>query len=184
MVSTNLRLHLPRRDLRLGGGAFFALLLQVVAFTAPLGDDLPRRALLLLSYIVLICFVALNLRRIGIAIIGVGLLMNLIAISANGGLMPVTPETLARGDFPDDVRVGQWVPGSKDVLLEREDVRLWALGDRYVLDSGPATLAYSVGDVFILAGLIVFVAEMLLPRISRSQPELPRRGSEPQNGES
>lgn len=168
-MSTNFRLHLPRRELRLGGGAFFALLLQVIAFTAPLGDDVPRRVFLLLSYIVLIGFVALNLRRIGVSIIGIGLLMNFIVISANGGLMPVTPDALARGNFPDDVTVGEWVPGSKDVLLEREDVRLWALGDRYVLDSGPATLAYSVGDVFIFVGLFVFVAEMLLPRISRKQ---------------
>jgi len=183
MVSTNLRLHLPRRDLRLGGGAFFALLLQVIAFTAPLGDDVPRRVFVLFSYIVLIGFVTLNLRRIGISIIGIGLLLNFIAISANGGLMPVTPETLARGDFPDDVTIGQWVPGSKDVLLEREDVRLWALGDRYVLDSGPATLAYSVGDAFILGGLLVFLAEMLLPRISRKQAEAPARDSEPQDGE-
>ena len=183
MVSTNLRLHLPRRDLRLGGGAFFALLLQIIAFNAPLGDDVPRRVFLLLSYIVLIGFVTLNLRRIGISIIGIGLLMNFIVISANGGLMPVTPETLARGDFPDDVTVGQWVSGSKDVLLERDDVRLWALGDRYVFDSGPVTLAYSVGDAFILAGLFVFVAEMVSPRISRKQAEVPTSDSEPQNGE-
>jgi hypothetical protein len=181
MVSTNLRLHLPRLNLRLGGGAFFALLLQIIAFTVPLGDDIHRRALLLLSYVVLIGFIALNLRRLGLSIIGIGLLLNFLVISANGGLMPVTPETLARGDFPDDVTVGEWVPGSKDVLLEREDVRLWALGDRYVFDSGPATLAYSVGDVFIFVGLAAFVAEMLLPRIRRGHPEVPGGESEPQD---
>ena len=182
-MSTNLRLHLPRLKLSLGGGAFLALALQVIAFTAPLGDDVPRRVLLLLSYIVLIGFVAVNLRRIGISIMGIGLLLNFLAIAANGGLMPVTPETLAHGGFPDDVSLGEWVPGSKDVLLSREDVRLWFLSDRFVLDELPRTLAYSLGDVIILAGLVVFLGEMLLPRISRDKAPAARPGPAPQNGD-
>lgn len=135
---------------------------------APLGDDIPRRILFLLSYIILLGFVVLNLRRIGIAIIGVGLLLNFLAIAANGGLMPITPETVARGDFPEDVQVGEWVPHSKDILLEEEDTRLWALGDRFVLDDLlGGTLAYSIGDIFIAVGLIVFLGDMLVPRLTR-----------------
>lgn len=152
----------------MGGGALVAITLQLIAIFAPLGDDLPRRVLFLLSYIILLGFVYLNLRRIGVAIIGIGLVLNFLPILANGGLMPVTPETLARGDFPDDVEIGEWVPGSKDVLLDRDDVRLWALGDRFVLnDFVGGTLAYSVGDVFIAAGFIVFLGELLLPRLTR-----------------
>jgi len=182
-VSTNLRLHLPRLSLSLGGGAFFALALQIIAFNAPLGDDVPRRVLLLLSYVVLIGFVAVNLRRIGISIIGIGLLLNFVAIAANGGLMPVTAETLAHGGFPSDVSVGEWVPGSKDVLLSRDDVRLWFLSDRFVLEALPRTLAYSLGDVIILMGLVVFLGEMLLPRISRAKAPTPGSDSQPQNGD-
>ncbi|MFQ5472489.1 MAG: DUF5317 family protein [Dehalococcoidia bacterium] len=182
-MSTNLRLHLPRLNLSLGGGAFLALALQVIAISAPLGDDIPRRVLLLLSYIVLIGFVTVNLRRIGISIMGIGLLLNFLAIAANGGLMPVTPETLAQGGFPDHVSVGEWVPGSKDVLLLREDVRLWSLGDRFVLDEFPRTLAYSLGDVIILAGLVIFLGEMLLPRISRAKAPAAEHGSTPQSGD-
>lgn len=148
--------------LRLGGGAIFALALQLIAIFAPLGDDIPRRALFLLSYIILLGFVFLNLRRIGIAIIGIGLLLNFLPIVANGGLMPVTPETLARGDFPEDVQLGEWVPGSKDVLLAEEDVRLGALSDRFVLDSFAGSIAYSIGDVFIAVGMVVLLAELLL----------------------
>lgn len=166
-MSTEFRLHLPALTLRLGGGAIFALALQLTAIFAPLGDDIPRRALLLLSYIVLISFVFLNLRRIGIAIIGIGLLLNFLPIVANGGLMPVTPETLARGDFPEDVRLGEWVSGSKDVLIDEDDARLWALGDRFVLDSFAGTIAYSPGDIFIAVGLVVLLGELLLPRLKR-----------------
>lgn len=152
----------------MGGGAFFAVALQLLAIFAPLGDDIPRRVLFLLSYLILLAFVYLNLRRIGIAIIGAGLVLNFLPIVANGGLMPVTPETLARGDFPENVEVGEWVPGSKDVLLEREDVRLWALGDRFVLnDFLGGTIAYSFGDIILLAGLVVFLGELFVPRLRR-----------------
>lgn len=169
-TSTEVRLHLPAQTLRLGGGAIFALAIQLIAIFAPLGDDVPRRALMLLSYIILIGFVSLNLRRIGMVIIGIGLLLNFLPIVANGGLMPVTPETLARGDFPEDVRPGDWVPGSKDVLLEEEDVRLWALGDRFVVDGLGGTIAYSPGDIFIAVGVVVLLGELLLPRIRRAEP--------------
>jgi hypothetical protein len=83
--------------------------------------------------------------------------------------MPITPETLARGDFPEDVEPGEWVPHSKDVLLERDDVRLWGLSDRFVIDDFlGGTLAYSVGDIFLAVGFAVFVGELLLPRFTRS----------------
>ena len=171
MMSTKLRLHLPALSIRLGGGAFFALALQLIAIFAPLGDDVPRRALFLLSYVILLGFVYLNLRRIGIAIIGIGLVLNFIPIAANGGLMPITPETLERGDFPRDVQVGEWVPNSKDVLLEKEDARLWQLGDRFVLDDFlGGTIAYSIGDVVIALGLVAFLVEMFAPRLRRVGP--------------
>lgn len=150
--------------LRMGGGALFALALQLIAMFAGLGDDLPRRILFLSSYIILLGFVLMNLRHIGILIIGAGLLLNFVAIAANGGLMPITPETLARGDFPEDVQPGEWLSGSKDILLEREDVRLWALTDRFVFQELPGgTLAYSIGDVFIAAGFLVLLIELVAP---------------------
>lgn len=156
--------------MRLGGVALVAVLLQIGAIFAPLGDDIPRRALFLVSYLLLLLFVYLNLRRIGILIIGIGVVLNFLPIAANGGLMPVTPEVVARGDFPS-AELGEWVPGTKDVLLEEEDVRLWALGDRFILDVLPmGKLAYSIGDVFITAGLVVFLVDLLVPRIQRVRP--------------
>lgn len=161
--------------MRLGGVALVAVLLQIGAIFAPLGDDIPRRALFLVSYLLLLLFVYLNLRRIGILIIGIGVVLNFLPIAANGGLMPVTPEVVARGDFPS-AELGEWVPGTKDVLLEEEDVRLWALGDRFILDVLPmGKLAYSIGDVFIAAGLVVFLVDLLVPRIQRVRP--PNRAS-------
>ena len=158
--------------LHLGPVALLALLAQVIAVRAPLGDDdLPRRILLVLSYVLLLTFVAANLRRIGIAIIGVGLLLNFAAIIANGGLMAITPETVLKtGHLRDDAVVGKWLPNSKDVLLEREDVRLWALTDRLTWDTvSPVFRAFSIGDVGLVLGLAVTVVDLFGPRFSREE---------------
>lgn len=149
--------------------ALLAVLTQLIAIRAPLGDDdLPRRILLVASYLLVLIFVAANLRRAGIAVIGAGLLLNFAAIVANGGLMAITPETLLKtGVVPDDAVVGEWLPRSKDILLERDDVHLWGLTDRLTWDPvSPVVRAFSIGDLVILAGLMLTVADLLLPRFA------------------
>jgi hypothetical protein len=148
--------------------ALLALCLQAIAIKGPLGDsDSVRRGLLVCSYILLIVFVAFNLRRPGIALIGLGISLNFGAIVANGGLMPITPEAVLRtGDLPIDAVVGEWLPGSKDVLLERDEVRLWFLGDRLTWDTISSVLrAFSIGDVVIFAGLLVTLGDFFVPRL-------------------
>lgn len=168
-MSARRRLHFPKVDLRLGVVALLALLAQAAAIRGPLGDDdLPRRILLVASYLLLIAFVAANIRRPGIAIIGAGLLLNFAAILANGGLMAITPETLLEtGGLPDDAVAGEWLKGSKDVLLDRGEVRLWALTDRLTWDAitPPGPRAFSIGDVIIAIGLVVTLADIFLPRL-------------------
>ncbi|MDO8614372.1 MAG: DUF5317 family protein [Dehalococcoidia bacterium] len=184
-ASAKWRLYFPKVVIRLGVVALLALALQFVATDAPLGSsDIPRRILLVFSYLLLIAFVTANVRRPGILILGAGLLLNFAAIIANGGLMPVTPETMARAHYtiPADVGNGDWVPHTKDVLLVREDVRLWFLGDRLVLAGLPAFRAFSLGDVIIVLGLVVTAGELLLPRVGRApQGGLPggRSGTTP-----
>ena len=126
----------------------------------------PRRLLLVSSYLLLLTFVAFNITRIGIAVIGAGLLLNFIAILANGGLMAITPETILKsGTLPDDAVVGEWLPGSKDILLERADVHLWFLTDRLVWDDISSVFrAFSIGDVIIVVGLALTLLDILLPR--------------------
>src|SRR5206468_12078118 len=88
--------------MRAGVLALFALAMQAVAIFAPLGfDDIPKRLIFELSYVVLIFFAVVNLPRPGFLVIGIGLLLNFLAIVANGGLMPVTAENLARIDQLD-----------------------------------------------------------------------------------
>ena len=162
--------------------ALLAVCLQLAAIFAPLGDDdLPRRVLFVASYLLLFVFVAGNVRRPGIVVLGVGLLLNFLAIATNGGLMPITPGTLLRsGDIPEDAKIGEWVPDSKDVLLERGDVRLYALSDRIVWDDLGALRAFSVGDVVIALGFVLMLGDLLLPRLGR--PPEPHKETEVQGG--
>lgn len=167
-MSARRRLYYPRIEIRFGVVALLAVCVQLIAIFAPLGsDDLPRRILFVTSYVLLFGFVAANLRRPGLVVMGAGLLLNFIAIIANGGLMPVTPQTLQRtGHLPADAQVGEWVHRTKDVLLERSDIRLHFLSDRLVWDPVSNVFrAFSIGDVVIAGGLVIMVGDLLLPRL-------------------
>ena len=168
MVGARWRLSLPRIELRFVPLLIGALIVQLLAIYGPLGsDDLPRRILMVSSYLMLLVFVGLNLRRPGLVVLGIGAFLNFLPIVANGGLMPITPETLLKtGDIPDDARVGEWVEGTKDILKERDDVHLYFLSDRLTSDLSPFR-AFSIGDLIILSGAIILTGELLLPRLKR-----------------
>ena len=159
------RLRFPDVELRLAGVVPAALAIQLIAIFADLGsDDIFRRILFIVSYLLLTVFVFANIRRPSVAIFGVGVLLNFLPIVANGGLMPITPETLLKtGDIPEDARIGEWVEDTKNVLLERDDVRLYFFSDRLTSDLSPYR-AFSVGDVVLIGGAIVLLLDLLLPR--------------------
>ncbi|MCI0820679.1 MAG: DUF5317 domain-containing protein [Chloroflexi bacterium] len=159
------RLRFPDVELRLAGVVPAALAIQLIAIFADLGsDDLFRRILFIASYLLLIVFVLANIRRPSVALFGVGVLLNFLPIITNGGLMPITPETLLKtGDVPEDARIGEWVEGTKDVLLERDDTRLYFFSDRLTSDLSPSR-AFSIGDVVLIVGAVVLLLDLLLPR--------------------
>ena len=166
-----MRFHFPEINLHAGVVALFAVALQAIAIFAPLGyDDVPKRLLFQVSYVLLLFFVALNWRRIGILIIGLGLLLNAIPIVSNGGLMPVTSESLAKmrqTQVLDGLEEGDAIPRSKNVWKEREDTHFWALSDRIVWDNPVFFRVFSIGDIVIAGGLIVALGEIFLPRVQR-----------------
>jgi len=94
-----------------------------------------------------------------------GFLLNLLAISANGGLMPVSPEQVASVNLVDrieGVQLGEPVPGSKGVLMAPGEARLWFFSDIIVFPPGsPVARVVSVGDLLVLGGLVVACAEVI-----------------------
>ena len=144
--------------------ALVALALQVPLLRAPFGPTqqvVAVKALFLLSHLLLLLFVWLNRRLVGIQIVGLGVLCNLAVILTNGGFMPITPETLARinpGSTLDQWTVGFHYGNSKDVILLGHDTILWVLSDILVLPPPfPWPTAFSVGDLLIAAGIIVLL---------------------------
>lgn len=138
--------------------AFVAFLPQALAFFLPQSGQLVSQQwaawILPISLGLLVIFAWFNRHVQGFGLLGLGLLLNLAVIVANGGLMPVSPETLAivHGSLPQeaiDVRVS----GTKSIVLSPEETRLEWLADRFTVpDQLPIQFAYSLGDVFLAIG--------------------------------
>jgi hypothetical protein len=161
----------PRAALRWGWLGAAALLAQVwaVYFVSTEGSlGLTRRVVLPLTIALLLVFALGNWRLWGVRLMAVGFFLNLLAISANGGLMPVSPEQVASVNLLDrieNVQLGEPIPGSKGVLMARGEARLWFLSDTIVFPPySPVARVVSVGDLLVLGGLVVACAEVIARR--------------------
>lgn len=130
-----------------------AIALQLVAFPLTFfpwdTDETVASALWLASYGLLIVAATLNARIAGVPIVAAGMLLNLVAIVANRGTMPVRPEAMHDAGRVDVVRANS--TGMTDPSLP------W-LVDRWAApDWIPSANVFSVGDVVIAVGAIVLV---------------------------
>jgi MFS family permease len=140
--------------LRRGWLVFAALGVQLVVFTG-LGRLVPAGAhvpLHVASYGLLVLFLLLNGRNLGLAVAGTGLFANLVAIVANGGRMPVSAAAWAEANGSRGSGVYH------NTTLAGGHPRLGWLGDVFPLPLGGVLgNAVSVGDLLVVFGLAVFV---------------------------
>jgi len=145
--------------------AFFP---QWLAFYLPLTRRLlaDRWAItaLISSQVLLLIFIWQNRHqpriysRVGISLLGLGLILNLAVILLNGGLMPIRPENVTR--LVPDASPGSWQVGSrlgtgKDIVLALSKTRLWWLSDYFYLPLPGRDVAFSVGDIIIAIGVFI-----------------------------
>ena len=100
--------------------------------------------------------------HLGTWMIFVGLAANLAAILSNGGLMPIEHSTVveAVGAGPAaQYQLGDWISGSKDVLVAPGDGHLLPLGDSIIVRVGGGGFVASPGDMVVWAGLLALAAE-------------------------
>ena len=152
--------------------AFAAIGLQLIAFPS---DLLPwstpsnvARALWAVSYVLLVGMLILNRRLVGTPLIAAGLLCNVIAIGANGGLMPVEGAALraARKSYHLHNNSIQLAKPHLSALVDRWAAPTWL----------PFSNVFSVGDILIALGtLVVIIAAMRRPVRSNFQTRRPRR---------
>jgi hypothetical protein len=141
----------------------------------------PRPLLLIGTYIVLWVVVWWNRRQPGMWFVLLGVTLNLIAIAANGGYMPIIPEALARigaGEAAYQMPASSVVRGSKDVLVWIDEARFWMLGDLLVIpEPFPWPTAMSVGDVALAVGVFMFIVQSMQSyRVSGSSSGTQHRG--------
>jgi hypothetical protein len=135
---------------------------QLVVFQLPgtkhVFPDVLAPTILVGSQIVLLVFILVNRTKPGFLVLGVGLALNLAVILLNGGLMPISPETVARlapNAPPDSWHIGERLGTGKDIVLALEQTRLWFLSDRFLLRDGIASqAALSLGDILIALGVV------------------------------
>ena len=159
-------------DLRWPGLFYAAIGLQLVAFPfSALPWRTPDRAavvLWLVSYGLFIVAVAANARLAGIPLVAIGMASNLAAILTNGGHMPALPSALHAA--------GHYFQQSRNSAMLSHPNLPW-LVDRWAApDWVPHANVFSVGDVFIAAGGLVFALaatgalDRLRPRPRASAP--------------
>ena len=148
---------------------YLAIALQLVAF--PPGF-LPfetgggvSRALWLASYGCLLVAAPLNLRLRGIELVLTGMVSNLVAVVANGGVMPALPEA-AHG-------AGLLEPAKYNSVTHAEPHLGW-LVDRWAAPEWiPLANVFSVGDVLLALGAFALVlAAMDVPLLRRLAPRV------------
>ncbi|MFB0535265.1 MAG: DUF5317 domain-containing protein [Anaerolineae bacterium] len=157
--------------------AGLALALQIAAVYWAAGDIYLQRGALIASSLLLLPVVWRNRRTPGLALIGLGLTLNLVVMVANGGFMPVTPEAVARIEDQHLIvhRDGvERMSGSKGIVLPREETALWALSDIFVIPPPfPVASAFSLGDVLVAVGAFIFLQKAMVgtsPQSSEPRP--------------
>jgi Family of unknown function (DUF5317) len=141
------------------------LALAGVAMQLVTGGGTLETLLLLASFVVLLVYVAANLRAPGYALILLGLLLNFAVIAANQG-MPVTREALVASGQTDTLpELASNAEGQKH-FLAGDDARLLELGDVIALGS-PIRQAVSIGDILVHLGIGWFIV-MAMRRRDRS----------------
>jgi hypothetical protein len=153
--------HLTPPSLRLVWLVPVAFIPQWFAFYLPatrgrVSDDLAAIALVG-SQTLLLVFAWFNRDQPGFWALGLGLVLNLLVIALNGGLMPISPDTVARlvpEALPGALQIRSRFGMSKDMISSIDATRLWWLSDCFLLLPRwfPYQVAFSLGDVFIAIG--------------------------------
>lgn len=141
-----------------------AMVPQLIVFFVPGVQRLAIRevasVVLVVSQLLLLLFVWQNRNSPGFWVLGLGLFMNFVVIVINGGLMPISLETvqrLAPAANLDQLEIGERLGSSKDILLNEDQIRLAFLSDRFTFPGWfPHRVAFSIGDILIAIGIMLF----------------------------
>ena len=115
------------------------------------------------SMAVLLVAVGPNYTLPGMGLLGAGLFLNSIAVWSNGGHMPASLWALQTAGFlSPNHHIAAWQLNNS--VLMSDSSRLWFLCDIFALPrSWPMANVFSIGDLLIILGGIVFTQSILVP---------------------
>jgi hypothetical protein len=135
--------------LRMPGFALAAIVMQIAIISLlPAGSHALHRGVHIASYLSLGAFAWCNRRIAGVGIAALGGLLNFIAITANGGVMPADKDAIA--SLPRSAK-GHFA--NSQILAHP---KLQFLGDVFgTPPSWPLHNVFSIGDIVLLLGIAV-----------------------------
>lgn len=154
---------------KLSGLVLVALLIKIITNTDlrfSLGiSDVIAPVLYTSSLALITLFIILNFRLRGLALVGLGLISNLLAIVANAGYMPVKREylylTATAGELD---KINQGLPVF-NYIATGPHTKLYYLSDIFLIPYGVfITKIFSIGDVLITIGGSIFIWTYLKSR--------------------
>ncbi len=140
--------------------ALAGLLVQVLLFADPIQERVGAEGPFIYVFSTLAVLVALlrNLRLPGLSILAAGAVLNFVAIVANGGYMPSSPDAWLELTGSAAIPVAHY----SNVMLIGPDTLLAFLGDIFVFPRPlPMATAFSLGDAIIALGAMVFLVSAM-----------------------
>jgi hypothetical protein len=165
--------NLTNLRIRFGWVIFIALLLQIVAFSSFFQQSFSSLVapVYILSEVALLAVLGLNIKVDGLELFFFGVLMNLAAIVANGGFMPVESGAMLMAGRAEDVEALKVLAHSSNSVLLTETTRLPFLADIFAVPASlPLANVFSLGDVFLALGVFVAVRQGMLLKATSLSP--------------
>jgi hypothetical protein len=138
------------------GGLFF---LQAALVLYVPGQMILQMLLLVLSQLALIFLFILNRHIPGAKLFALGIILNTTVMIANGGWMPITPETYQAIRPNRVVELQDRAPLSKSIMLPRSETNLWLLSDIIQVSIPGHKNAMSIGDLLLILGVAQFLLQ-------------------------
>ncbi len=163
---------------KLAAGIAVLYVLQATLVVYASGQGVLQISVLILAHIGFVIALLLNRHLPGVKLAALGIALNIVVALANGGFMPVTPETdhFVHPERPAP-EIGARPPSSKNIILPRKDTNLWILSDVIRVTVPWRRTAVSIGDVLLVAGIAQFLFQVT-PQEDRRNVYLDKRRNE------
>lgn len=132
-------------------------ILQAVFVIYIPGQSTFQMIVVISSQTLLAFLILLNRHIHGAKLFALGVILNTVVMVANGGWMPITPETYQSIRPERNVELLARAPASKGIMLPQDETNLWFLTDIIPINFFGYKNALSIGDVLILVGIAQFL---------------------------